>query len=194
MFLKNIFPKRDWPHLFKNQLSWFLVPLILLLWILLPFSHNILTNTMIAIAITGIIESIFYMNLTITSNILNIIGHISLLIPIILIYFPYTLHHKIFKNYNYPKTQKIESILVINKPNPTNKPKKSVKFSSSNKYYYNNSFRNLTRFNIWSFILLVIANIVIIKLPYWPYNMRRNIMMLYYNFIVISIWLLNFTN
>lgn len=42
-------------------------------------------------------------------------------------------------------------------------------------------------FNIYSFYLLLLANLVIIYLPYWPYKIDRNTMLMMYNAFYIML-------
>lgn len=47
-------------------------------------------------------------------------------------------------------------------------------------------------FNIYSLLLLVLANIVIIYLPYWPYKLNKNIIMTMYNVFYLLLLTINF--
>ena len=42
-------------------------------------------------------------------------------------------------------------------------------------------------FNIYSFYLLLLANLVIVYLPYWPYKIDRNTMLIMYNALYIML-------
>ena len=73
MYMKNIF---------KTHLSWYLIPLLLVLWYVYPKSHIIFTNLMMCVVIIGLVETLFFSSISTISKILNIIGHLLLLLPI----------------------------------------------------------------------------------------------------------------
>ena len=49
--------------------------------------------------------------------------------------------------------------------------------------------RNTGKKNVVSFILLILANIVIFFLPYWPYSLKRKTILFLYNFIFTLLFL-----
>ena len=190
MFLKNIFPKRELPYIFKNQLSWVLVPLLLIIWYLVPSSRPVFAPSMIAIVVIGTIETIFYeRKLNTFSRIISVIFHLILLIP----FLPLNrIFARIFDKNTVNKRNDNKST-IIKSDRQENKQSKQVKINvEANRYYENNNFWILTRFNLYSFAMLIIANIVIYMLPYWPYYMHRWTMSIYLNLTVILLWLYNF--
>jgi len=193
MFLKNIFLKRDWPHAFKNQLSWALVPLLFILWYVVPTTRAIFAPFMVAIVVIGTIETIFYeRKLSTFSRIISVFLHLILLMPFI----PF---NRIFgKGTNNDRPLKKQSIIKSGNQQEEKKSKRvqfniqDYKYFNNNNNNNNNNFWNLTRFNLYSFAILIVANIVIFMLPYWPYYMCRNTMSIYLNLTVILLWLYNF--
>ena len=69
-------------NIFKTQLSWYLIPLLLILWYVYPKSHIIFTNLMMCVVIIGLIETLFFSSLAIIGKIINIIIHLLLLVPL----------------------------------------------------------------------------------------------------------------
>ena len=187
MILKNIFPKRELPYIFKNQLSWILVPLILIVWYIFPIVRPAFSSIMIAIVIIGTIETIFYeRKLGTISRIISVIFHLVLLIPFLPL-------NRIFNKNTVNKRNNNKSTIIKSDRQSENKQPKQVKINTqANRYYENNNFWILTRFNLYSFVILIVANIVIYMLPYWPYYMCRNTMSIYLNLTVILLWLYNF--
>lgn len=181
-----MFSKRELPYIFKNQLSWVLVPLILIIWYLVPTLRPAFAPIMIAIVVIGTIETIFYeIKLSTFSRIISVIFHLVLLVPFLPL-------NRIF-NKNTVTKRPFEKQSIIKSGNQENKQSKQVKINiQANRYYENNNFWILTRFNLYSFIMLIVANIVIYMLPYWPYYMCRNTMSIYLNLTVILLWLYNF--
>lgn len=179
--------KRELPYIFKNQLSWVLVPLLLIVWYIFPLSRSAFASIMIAIVIIGTIETIFYeRKLSAFSRIISVILHLVLLVPFLPL-------NRIFDKNTVNKRNDIKSTIVKSDRQPENKQPKQVKINvEANRYYENNNFWILTRFNLYSFAILIVANIVIYMLPYWPYYMCRNTMSIYLNLTVIAIWLYNF--
>ena len=182
-----MFPKKDWPHAFNNQLSWGLVPLLFIVWYIFPQTNFVFATSMLAIIAIGIIETIFYeKKLSTISRFISVFLHLLLLIP-------FFVSERLITNILNPITK--EKTSNNNNNNNNNESKKKVKIDTDkNKYFYNNNFYTLTQFNIWSFILLIVGNLIIHLLPYWPYYMARCQMMIYLNSIVIGIWLYNFVN
>lgn len=190
MFLKKIFPKRELPYIFKNQLSWVLVPLLLIIWYLVPTLKPVFAPLMVGIVIIGTIETIFYeRKLSTFSRIISVIFYLVLLIP----FLPLNrIFARIFDKNTVNKRNDTKST-IVKSGNQENKQLKQVKINiQANRYYENNNFWILTRFNLYSFAMLIIANIVIYMLPYWPYYMCRNTMSIYLNLTVILLWLYNF--
>ncbi len=187
MILKNIFPKRELPYIFKNQLSWVLVPLLLIIWYLVPRLRHVFAPLMVGIVVIGIIETIFYeRKLGTFSRIISVIFHLVLLVPFLPL-------NRIFDKNTVNKRNDIKSTIVKSDRQPENKQSKQVKINvEANRYYENNNFWILTRFNLYSFAMLIVANIVIYMLPYWPYYMCRNTMSIYLNLTVIVLWLYNY--
>tara|TARA_B100000886_G_scaffold259406_1_gene184303 strand:+ start:506 stop:928 length:423 start_codon:yes stop_codon:yes gene_type:complete len=52
-------------------------------------------------------------------------------------------------------------------------------------------FKKFGMQNNISKLLLVLANVIILFLPYWPYIIRREIMLLIYNFIYLALFICN---
>lgn len=50
------------------------------------------------------------------------------------------------------------------------------------------NFKKYGRINIISLILLVIADLTIVLLPYWPYSIKRETLFILYNLIYISLY------
>jgi len=69
-------------NVFNIQLSWYLIPLLLILWYNYPQSHKIFAILMICIVIIGLVETLFFSSISTIGKILNIICHLLLLIPI----------------------------------------------------------------------------------------------------------------
>lgn len=67
----------------KTQLSWYLIPLLLILWYVYPKSHIVFTNLMMCVVIIGLIETLFFSSLAIIGKIINIIIHLLLACAII---------------------------------------------------------------------------------------------------------------
>lgn len=177
--IKFIVPKKDHDIVLKGQLSWFLVPLLLIIWFLFPESHYIFSTFMFCVVIIGIIESIFFAPITILTKIYSIICHLLLFIPIF--------YRNIFFNIN-KNSKKYPKKSCLQKNNGERKAK-NVTFSNNNKNYYKDEFRHLVRFNIENFILLIIGILIINYLPYWPYFMSRGLMTIILILITISLWL-----
>ena len=180
-----MFLKRDWPHAFKNQLLWALVPLLFILWYVVPQTRPIFAQFMVAIVVIGTIETIFYeRKLSTFSRIISVFLHLVLLLPFLPL-------NKIFDK-NITSNNKSTIIKSRNQQEIKKQPKQVKINTLANRYYENNNFWNLTRFNLYSFAILIVANIVIFMLPYWPYFMSRNTMSIYLNLTVIALWLYNF--
>jgi len=186
-----MFLKRDWPHAFKKQLSWALVPLLFILWYVVPSTRLIFAPFMVAIVLIGTIETIFYeRKLSAFSRIISVVLHLILLVPFLPL-------NRIFGKGTI-NDRPIKKPTIIKSGNQQEEKKsKRVQFNiQDNKYFNNNNnnnnFWNLTRFNLYSFAILIVANIVIFALPYWPYFMCRNTMSIYLNLTVITLWLYNF--
>ena len=145
---------------------------------------------MIAIVVIGTIETIFYeRKLGTFSRIISVIFHLVLLIP----FLPLNKLNSIFDKNTVNKRNDIKSTIIKSDRQPVNKQLKQVKINvEANRYYENNNFWILTRFNLYSFVILIVANIVIYMLPYWPYYMHRCTMSIYLNLIVILLWFYNF--
>lgn len=52
-----------------------------------------------------------------------------------------------------------------------------------------NHFKKYGQINIISILLLVIANITILFLPYWPYSIKRETLCILYNFIYLFLYI-----
>jgi|688.fasta_scaffold257276_2 hypothetical protein len=50
------------------------------------------------------------------------------------------------------------------------------------------NFKKYGRINIISLLLLVIADLIIVLLPYWPYSIKREKLFILYNLIYISLY------
>lgn len=50
------------------------------------------------------------------------------------------------------------------------------------------NFKKYGRINIISLLLLVIADLTIVLLPYWPYSIKRETLFILYNLIYISLF------
>lgn len=81
MYMKNI-DNLIIKNVFNIQLSWYLIPLLLILWYNYPQSHKIFAILMICIVIIGLIETLFFSSISTIGKILNIICHLLLLIPL----------------------------------------------------------------------------------------------------------------
>lgn len=173
--IKIFVPKKDHNIILKHQLSWYFIPLLLIIWFLFPESHFIFSTSMICIVIIGIIETIFFTPLTIITKFYSVISHLLLLVPIF--------YNKIFKNLN--KNPKKSCLLKNN----SERKGKNVKFSNNNKNFYRNDIRYLVRFNVWNLLLLVVGILIIIFLPYWPYFMSRKLMMIILIIVTIILWI-----
>ena len=59
-------------------------------------------------------------------------------------------------------------------------------------------FSKYWQFNKFSFLLLIVANLIIIFLPWWPYIMSKPILLIVYNGIYLAIfgigYLINYSN
>jgi hypothetical protein len=53
------------------------------------------------------------------------------------------------------------------------------------------NFKKYGRINIISLLLLVIADLTIVLLPYWPYSIKRETLFILYNLIYISLYFAN---
>ena len=53
------------------------------------------------------------------------------------------------------------------------------------------NFKKDGRINIISLLLLVIADLIIVFLPYWPYSIKRETLFILYNSIYISLYFAN---
>ena len=177
--IKLIFPKKDHDIILNKQLSWYFVPLLLFLWIVLPQTHFIFSVAMICIAVIGIIDTIFFTPVSILTKIYSTILHLILFIPIF--------YRSLFFNIN-KNSKKNPKKSCLQKNNGERKAK-NVRFSNNNKNYYKDDFRHLVRFNIGNFILLIIGILIINYLPYWPYFMPRGLMTTILLIITISLWL-----
>lgn len=49
-------------------------------------------------------------------------------------------------------------------------------------------------FNVYSLLLLALANIVIIYLPYWPYKFNKNVIMVMYNVLYLMMLFIRYTS
>ena len=173
--IKNIVPEEDRDIIFRGQLSWILVPILLIILFIFPQYHNIFTITIISIIVVGFFEAIFFVPITNTTKFYSICLHLILLIPIF--------YNKIFKNiYKNPK----KSCIIKNK---SERKTKNVRFSNNNKNYYRNDFRYLVKFNTRNFILQILSILTIIVLPFWPYYMSRQIMIIIIIITTIFLWL-----
>ena len=173
-WIKYIVPKRDFPIIFRHQLSWYLVPLLIIIWILFPQTHIAFAIPMILIFIIGLIETIFFTPVSIQSKTISVILHVLILIPII---------------YNY--------ITPIERPKPKSSClkrnydksiKKQVTFSDRNIQYWRQDFRYLVSLNIWNLILIVAGILLLTFLPYWPYYMSRTQFIVLAIVITVSLW------
>ena len=174
-FFKIFVPKSDHKLAFKGQISWLFVPFLFILWYILPETHRIFSVAMISVAVIGIIDTVFYTPLTILTKIYSFIVHSMLLIPIF--------YNKIF---NFSKSIEMKS--CFHKSVPVKK-QKNVKFSNNNKNYYRNDIRYLLSFNIGNFLIFILSIFIVLYLPYWPYFMPRNEMLILLIVIYTLCWL-----
>ena len=173
--IKIFVPKKDHSIILKHQLSWYFIPLLLIIWFLFPESHFIFSISMICIVVIGIIETIFFTPLTIISKIYSVLSHLLLLVPIF--------YNKIFKNINKsPKKSCLQK-------QTSERKHKNVKFSHNNKNYYRNDIRYLLTFNIGNFLTFILGIFIILYLPYWPYFMSRGLMLALLVIIYLLCWL-----
>jgi len=47
-------------------------------------------------------------------------------------------------------------------------------------------------YNIYSLLLLLLANLIIVYLPYWPYKINKNTILIMYNMLYISLLIINY--
>ena len=168
-FIKNLVPKRDHNIVFRHQLSWYLVPLLIFIWFTIPQSHPVFANSMISILVIGIIETIFFTPVSIISKTISVVLHLLILIPLF--------YNKITTNINKnPEKSCLQKIDYERKEKKYVKDKKKVRFSNKNQEHYKNDFRYLVMFNTWNFIMLIAGILIINYLPYWPYFMSRQLM------------------
>lgn len=186
-----------------SDLYFFIVLIVLIvIWGQYKISKSIITNNIIAIILIAIININFYTSSLPIIRFTSIILYLILLIIILKnnynSIFQNRLNNKYSKSTILNKNRSNKSILKnsANISNISNQSKKSVRFSKTNKYFESTDSKsqNIFKFNIWSFILLLIVNIVIIKLPHWPFIIERTMMLGYYNFIIITIWLIVWIN
>lgn len=174
-YIKNLVPKRDHNIVFRHQLSWYLVPILMFIWFTIPQSQTVFANSMISILVIGIIETIYFTPVSIISKTISVVLHLLILIPLF--------YNKIFTNINKnPKKS------CLQKNNSERKPK-NVKFSNNNQNFYKNDFRYLVMFNTWNLIMLIAGILIINLLPYWPYFMSRQLMTLMLIVITAFLWL-----
>jgi len=181
-YIKNLVPKRDHSIVFRHQLSWYLVPLLIFIWFIIPQSHPVFANSMISILVIGIIETIFFTPVSIISKTISVILHLLILIPLF--------YNKIFTNINKnPEKSCLQQNNSERKGEKYIKDKKKVKFSNKNLEYYKNDFRYLVMFNTWNFIILIAGILIINFLPYWPYFMTRRLMSIILILTTIFLWI-----
>lgn len=176
-----LFKKGEYKYFFKNQLSWYFVPILLFIWYVFPNYNYIFANTIACVGIIGIIETIFYeRDLGFITRIISIIFHLLILIP--------------FIPAKYYSDKRIDIDTIFPNINPNgNGNGKSVSFNlKKNRIFYKKDLKYLTELNIYNFAIYMISIIVILNLPYWPYYMSRTIMALYITIITISLWINSF--
>ena len=174
-YIKNLVPKRDHNIVFRHQLSWYLVPILIIIWFTIPQSQTVFANSMISILVIGIIETVYFTPVSIISKTISVVLHLLILIPLF--------YNKIFTNIN--KNPKKSCL----KQNNSERKHKNVKFSNNNQNFYKNDFRYLVMFNTWNFIILMAGILIINFLPYWPYFMTRQLMTLMLIIITAFLWL-----
>lgn len=181
-----LFKKGEYKYFFKNQLSWYFVPILLFIWYVFPNYNYIFANTIACVGIIGIIETIFYeRDLGFITRIISIIFHLLILIPFIPA--KYYSNKRIDIDTIFPKNP----YKMVNLDKNINK--KSVSFNlEKNRFFYKKDLKYLTEFNIYNFAIYTISIIVILNLPYWPYYMSRSIMALYITIITLSLWINSF--
>lgn len=174
-----LFKKGEYKYFFKNQLSWYFVPILLFIWYVFPNYNYVFANTIACVGIIGIIETIFYeRDLGFITRIISIIFHLLILIP--------------FIPAKYYSDKRIDIDTIFPNINP-NGNGKSVSFNlEKNIIFYKKDLKYLTELNIYNFAIYMISIIVILNLPYWPYYMSRSIMALYITIITISLWINSF--
>ena len=173
--IKLLVPKKDHKIVLRHQLSWYFGPLLLIIWFIFPEYRYIFATSMFCIVFIGIIETIFYTPVTVISKIYSIILHLILLLPIF--------YNKFFKNINKNPLKS-----CLQKYNLERKPKK-VKFSNDNKNFYKNDIRYLVKLNIWNFIILILGILLLYYLPYWPYFMSKEFMIILFIIITFFLWI-----
>ena len=177
--IKLIIPKKDHDIVLKGYLSWFLVPLLLVVLTIFPQYNSTFTILIICIVAISLIESVVFAPLTYITKLYSVVAHLLLFIPI----FYRSIFFYINKN-----SKKNPKKSCLQKNNGERKAK-NVRFSNNNKNYYKDDFRHLVRFNNGNFILLIIGILIINYLPYWPYFMPRGLMTTILLIITISLWI-----
>lgn len=185
----KLISKKNYNIFFHYQWSWILVPLLLLLWYMVPNIRNIIAISMICVIIIGCYET-YILNLSNILKCISFIGYIILIIPLILPFIKKKFNIYIKdKNNNLKSSNLKSSNLKSSKLKSTKfKQKNNVKFSNKNVYYYDNSFKYLFSFNYYNFIVFIISNIFIIYSPIWPYKLKKKKFIWIYNITTLFLW------
>ena len=182
-WLINNVPKRDHAIVFRHQLSWYLVPILLIIWAIFPETHQAFTIPMIIIFIVGIIETIFFMPVSAISKTISVVLHILIVLPLIRAYYTNGFWQQESKFRNRKGCLKGD-IKVYTKCN-----KRRVHFSTdNNREYWRQDFRYLVTFNMWTLSLMIAGVLLLIFLPYWPYFMSRTHIIVLAIIITIALW------
>ena len=177
----DIVPKRDHAIVFRHQLSWYLVPILLLIWVIFPETHQAFTIPMIIIFIVGIIETIFFTPVSTISKTISVVLHILIVLPLTGAYY----------TNGFGQTQIInkKSCLKEDKKDYAKCVKRRVHFSTdNNREYWRQDFRYLVTFNMWTLSLMIAGVLLLIFLPYWPYFMSRTHIISLAIIITIALW------
>lgn len=180
-WLINIVPKRDHAIVFRHQLSWYLVPILLLVWIIFPETHQAFTIPMIIIFIVGIIETIFFTPVSTISKTISVALHILIILPLTRAYYTH--------GFGQTKLRNKKSCLKGDMEDCPECNKRRVHFSiHDNREYWRQDFRYLVTFNIWNLLVMIAGILLLIFLPYWPYFMSRTHIIALAIIITVALW------
>ena len=180
-WIMGLVPKRDHDIAFRHQLSWYLVPLLLIVWAIFPETHQAFAIPMIIIFIVGIIETIFFTPISTTSKTISVLLHILIVLPLAGAHYPYGFKQTKFVNKKGCLKGDMKDCLKCNK--------RRVHFSTpNNREYWRQDFRYLVTFNVWNLLLVIAGILLLIFLPYWPYFMSRTHIIALAIIITIALW------
>ena len=181
MWAINIVPKRDHKIVFRHQLSWYLVPILLLIWAIFPKTHQAFTIPMIIIFIVGIIETIFFTPVSAISKTISVVLHILIVLPLTGAYYTHGFGQTQIRNKKGCLKGDIKDYAKYDK--------RRVHFSTdNNREYWRQDFRYLVTFNMWTLSLMIAGVLLLIFLPYWPYFMSRTHIIVLAIIITIALW------